>query len=159
MWLRVKEKIVEKINKWNNNFLSFAGKVQVCQKILYSYSIYFTSSWLFKRNQFGIIQKMIRDYLVKCFHHRCQIKFEVYPNISQFNWGAWSAWGAWSVWPVWVFDQLGQLLLCWTFVQINFVCMLGPCQSLFCCLVCAMRVRLWHVCCSALSNMKARVSC
>ena len=43
MWIWIKDKIVKKLYKWDNKVLSDAGKVQVCQKILSSYSIYYSS--------------------------------------------------------------------------------------------------------------------
>ncbi|XP_059068323.1 uncharacterized protein LOC131858872 [Cryptomeria japonica] len=63
MWLWVKGKINNKINKWNNRFLSLAGRIQVCQKILSTYSIYYSSTWMFSNYQILEIQKGIRRFL------------------------------------------------------------------------------------------------
>ena len=54
---------ISKLNKWDSNLLSFPGKLQVCQKILSSYPIYFSFAWLFNHCQFNQIQKFIRDFL------------------------------------------------------------------------------------------------
>ncbi|XP_057819421.2 uncharacterized protein LOC131032462 [Cryptomeria japonica] len=63
MWSWVKDKIHNKLNKWHNRSLSFAGRVQVCQKILSSYNIYYASAWMFNDYQVMEIQKAIRKYL------------------------------------------------------------------------------------------------
>jgi hypothetical protein len=63
MWLWVKDKIIRKLNKWNNRFLSLVGRVQVFQKILSSYSIYYSSAWMFSNYQIMEIQKAIRHFL------------------------------------------------------------------------------------------------
>ncbi|XP_057861679.2 uncharacterized protein LOC131070153 [Cryptomeria japonica] len=63
MWLWIKDKINSKLNKWHNRSLSLAGRVQVCQKILSSYNIYFSSAWLFNNYQIFEIQKAIRQFL------------------------------------------------------------------------------------------------
>ena len=39
------------------------GRIQVCQKILSSYSIYYSSAWLFNNYQIFEIQKAIRHFL------------------------------------------------------------------------------------------------
>ena len=46
MWDWAFERISRKLAKWNSNLLSFLGRFQVCQKILSSYPIYFSSMWL-----------------------------------------------------------------------------------------------------------------
>lgn len=43
MWEWVKNKIDKKLAKWNRNFLSLAGRFQVCRKVLSSFSIYYSS--------------------------------------------------------------------------------------------------------------------
>lgn len=63
MWEWVRNKIEKKLSKWNRNYLSLARRFQVCQKILASYNIYFSSAWLFKNYQFSHIQKQIREFL------------------------------------------------------------------------------------------------
>lgn len=63
MWLWVKEKIVKKLNKWNNRLLSLAGRVQVYKKIMSSYNIYYSSTWMLSNYQIFVIQKMIRCFL------------------------------------------------------------------------------------------------
>lgn len=63
MWLWIKDKIFRKLNKWNHRLLSLAGRVQVCQKILSSYSIYYSSVWMFSNYQILEIQKAIRHFL------------------------------------------------------------------------------------------------
>ncbi|XP_059064196.1 uncharacterized protein LOC131856424 [Cryptomeria japonica] len=63
MWLWIKEKILNKLNKWHNRTLSLAGRIQVCQKILSSYSIYYSSAWLFSNYQIQEIQSAIRTFL------------------------------------------------------------------------------------------------
>ena len=63
MWIWVKDKIIKKLYKWDNRVLSLAGRVQVCQKILSSYSIYYSSVWMFSNYQLFEIQKAIRRFL------------------------------------------------------------------------------------------------
>ncbi|XP_059076776.1 uncharacterized protein LOC131876029 [Cryptomeria japonica] len=63
MWAWVKDKIHNKLNKWHNRSLSFAIRIQVCQKIMSSYNIYYASSWMFNDYQVMEIQKAIRNYL------------------------------------------------------------------------------------------------
>ncbi|GLJ49275.1 hypothetical protein SUGI_1041170 [Cryptomeria japonica] len=63
MWNWIKDKINIKLNKWHNRFLSLAGRVQVCQKILSSYNIYYSSAWMFNNYQLLEIQKAIRNFL------------------------------------------------------------------------------------------------
>jgi hypothetical protein len=63
MWRWVKDKILNKLNKWHNRSLSLAGRIQVCQKILSSYNIYYASAWMFNDYQVLEIQKAIRNYL------------------------------------------------------------------------------------------------
>ncbi|XP_059064479.1 uncharacterized protein LOC131856642 [Cryptomeria japonica] len=63
MWLWNKDKILNKLNKWHNRTLSLAGRIQVCQKILSSYSIYYSSAWLFSNYQIQEIQSAIRTFL------------------------------------------------------------------------------------------------
>ncbi|XP_059074828.1 uncharacterized protein LOC131874899 [Cryptomeria japonica] len=63
MWLWVKTKITKKLNSWFNRFLSLAGRLQVCQKILSSYNIYYASAWMFNNYQILEIQKAIRNFL------------------------------------------------------------------------------------------------
>lgn len=63
MWTWDKGKIYKKLNKWDNRILSLAGRVQVCQKILSSYSIYYSSVWMFNNYQIYEIQKAIRHFL------------------------------------------------------------------------------------------------
>jgi hypothetical protein len=63
MWSWVREKIVNKLNKWHNRALSLAGRIQVCQKILSSYTIYYSSAWCFNNYQIAEIQKAIRQFL------------------------------------------------------------------------------------------------
>ena len=55
MWSWVKEKIDKKLNKWNNRALSQAGRIQVCQKMLSSYTIYYSSAWFFNNYQIAEI--------------------------------------------------------------------------------------------------------
>lgn len=64
MWLWIQGKIEKKIAKWNKQFLSLAGRIQICQKILASYSLYFTSVWLFSSYQVDEIQKKDQKLLV-----------------------------------------------------------------------------------------------
>lgn len=63
MWLWVKERIDKKLNKWDKKVLSLAGRIQACQKILSSYSIYYSSTWMFSNYQIFEIQKSIRHFL------------------------------------------------------------------------------------------------
>ncbi|XP_057849360.2 uncharacterized protein LOC131060216 [Cryptomeria japonica] len=63
MWLWVRDKILNKLNKWHNRTLSLAGRIQVCQKIFSSYSIYYSSAWLFSNYQIQDIQSAIRSFL------------------------------------------------------------------------------------------------
>lgn len=63
MWSWVKAKIENKLNKWHNRTLLLAGRIQVCQKILSSYSIYYSSAWMFNNYQILEIQKAIRHFL------------------------------------------------------------------------------------------------
>ena len=63
MWDWVKAKIMAKLNKWHNRSLSLAGRVQVCQKNLSSYNIYYSSAWMFSNYQILEIQKAIRLFL------------------------------------------------------------------------------------------------
>lgn len=63
MWGWVKGKIDSKLNKWDNRVLSLACRIQVCQKILSSYSIYYSSVWMFSNYQFFEIQKATRRFL------------------------------------------------------------------------------------------------
>lgn len=63
MWLWVKDKIDKKLSKCNNRFLSLADRVQVCQKILSSYNIYYSSTWMFSNYQIPEIQKVVRQFL------------------------------------------------------------------------------------------------
>lgn len=63
MWSWIKNKIEGKLTKWNNHYLSLVGRVQVCQKILSSYSIYYASVWMFSNYQINDIHKIIRNFL------------------------------------------------------------------------------------------------
>ena len=63
MWGWVKDKIHNKLNKWHNRSLSLAGRIQVCQKILSSYNLYYASTWMFNDYQVLEIQKAIKNYL------------------------------------------------------------------------------------------------
>lgn len=63
MWIWVKEKIDKKLNKWDNRVLSLASRIQVCHKILSSYSLYYSSVWMFNNYQIYEIQKSIRHFL------------------------------------------------------------------------------------------------
>lgn len=63
MWSWVKDKIIKKLNKWHNRTLSLAGRIQVCQKILSFYNIYYSSAWMFSNYQILEIQKAIRSFL------------------------------------------------------------------------------------------------
>lgn len=63
MWAWIKGKIESKLSKWNKHYLSLAGRMQVCQKILSSYSIYYASIWMFNNYQINEIHKTIRDFL------------------------------------------------------------------------------------------------
>ncbi|XP_059064589.1 uncharacterized protein LOC131856711 [Cryptomeria japonica] len=63
MWDWVKAKIMNKLNKWHNRSLSLAGRIQVCQKLLSSYNIYYSSTWMFSNYQILEIQKAIRMFL------------------------------------------------------------------------------------------------
>lgn len=63
MWLWVKEKIDKKLSKWNNRSLSLVGRVQVCQKNLSSYNIYYSSAWMFSNYQILEFQKVVRRFL------------------------------------------------------------------------------------------------
>ena len=63
MWSWVKEKIDKKLKKWYNRALSLAGRIQVCQKMLSSYTIYYSSANFFNNYQFAEIQKSIRQFL------------------------------------------------------------------------------------------------
>ncbi|XP_059072101.1 uncharacterized protein LOC131872684 [Cryptomeria japonica] len=63
MWLWVKGKITKKLNMWHNRAISFVGRLQVCQKILSSYNIYYSSAWMFSNYQIFEIQKAVRDFL------------------------------------------------------------------------------------------------
>lgn len=63
MWIWVKEKIDKKLNKWDNRVLSLAGRIQVCQKIISSYSLYYSSVWMFSNYQIYEIQKSIKRFL------------------------------------------------------------------------------------------------
>lgn len=47
MWNWIKVKFDTKIAKWNRHYLSLAGRLQVCQKILSSCSLYYYLVWLF----------------------------------------------------------------------------------------------------------------
>lgn len=47
MWEWFRNKVDKKLSKWNQNFLSLAGRFQVCQKLLSSYNIYCSLAWLF----------------------------------------------------------------------------------------------------------------
>ena len=49
VWL--KEKISGKLLKWNNMYFSLARRIQVCQKMLSSYSTYFSLACVFNVNQ------------------------------------------------------------------------------------------------------------
>lgn len=51
------------LNKWDRHFLSLASRIQVCQKIMFSYSIYYASVWMFSNYQLNDIQKTIRKFL------------------------------------------------------------------------------------------------
>lgn len=71
MWVWIKGKIESKLTKWNKHYLSLAGRLQVCQKILSSYSIYYASVWMFNNYQINEIHKTIRDFLWSdCRGHR-----------------------------------------------------------------------------------------
>ena len=59
----MKQNIGGKLLKWNNMCLPLARRIQVCRKILCSYTIDFSSTWLFNVNQIASIQKIIRDFL------------------------------------------------------------------------------------------------
>lgn len=59
----VKDKITKKLDKWHNKSLSLVGRVQVCQKTLSSYNIYYSSAWMFSNYQILEIQKAIRNFL------------------------------------------------------------------------------------------------
>lgn len=63
MWIWVKAKIENKLTKWYNSSLSLARRIQVCQKILSSYNIYYSSAWMLRNYQILEIQKAIRDFL------------------------------------------------------------------------------------------------
>ncbi|XP_057873664.2 uncharacterized protein LOC131079670 [Cryptomeria japonica] len=63
MWSWIKEKIDKKLNKWHNRSLSLTGRIQVCQKMLSSYSIYYSSAWMLSNYQILEIQKAIRSFL------------------------------------------------------------------------------------------------
>ncbi|XP_059076368.1 uncharacterized protein LOC131875743 [Cryptomeria japonica] len=63
MWLWIKSKITKKLNSWYNKTLLLAGRLQVCQKILSSYNIYYASAWMFNNYQIVEIQKAIRNFL------------------------------------------------------------------------------------------------
>lgn len=63
MWGWVKGKIDSKLNKWDNRVLSLAGRIQVCQEILSSYNINYSSVWMFSNYQVFEIQKAIRWFL------------------------------------------------------------------------------------------------
>ncbi|XP_059068871.1 uncharacterized protein LOC131859296 [Cryptomeria japonica] len=63
MGLWVKSKLDTKLNKRNRHYLSLAGTIQVCQKILSSYSIYHASIWMFSNYKVNDIQKCIQQFL------------------------------------------------------------------------------------------------
>lgn len=63
MWQWVRTKIEKKLNRWDNKYLSLVGRMQVCQKILSSYNIYYSSVWMFSNYQILEIQKTIRNFL------------------------------------------------------------------------------------------------
>lgn len=56
-------KIEGTFDKWNKHYLSMAGRLQLFQKILASYNIYFSSVWFFSSYQVNEIQKKIRGFL------------------------------------------------------------------------------------------------
>lgn len=63
MWLWIRAKLEHKLNKWNKMYLPLASRLQVCQKVLSSYTLYCSSVWMFCNYQINDIQKVIRRFL------------------------------------------------------------------------------------------------
>lgn len=63
MWQWVRTKIEKKLNRWDNRYLSLVGRMEVCQKVLSSYNIYYSLVWMFSNYQILEIQKTIKNLL------------------------------------------------------------------------------------------------
>ena len=63
MWNWVYAKIENKHLKWQTHVLSIVRRAQVVQKVLSSYTIYYTSAWLFANYQSNKIEKTLRHFL------------------------------------------------------------------------------------------------
>ena len=63
MWEWMFNKINGKHMRWQTHSLSLVGRVQVVQKVLSSHHIFFASAWLFTKTRFGMLEKILKDFL------------------------------------------------------------------------------------------------
>ena len=63
MWEWVYKKINMKHLKWQSHSLSFAGRLQVVQKVLSSHHIFYALAWLFLNSHVNMLERILQDFL------------------------------------------------------------------------------------------------